>query len=39
MPSMILKLNKNNEGLLTSSDVQYVAKGYNFIKTGLFLFR
>ena len=27
-------LNKNNEGLLTSSDVQYVAKGYNFIKKG-----
>ncbi|MFT5875723.1 MAG: Zn-dependent M16 (insulinase) family peptidase, partial [Clostridium sp.] len=27
-------LNKNNEGLLTSSDVQYVAKGYNFIKQG-----
>jgi Zn-dependent M16 (insulinase) family peptidase len=28
------KLNKDNEGLLTSSDVQYVAKGYNFIKQG-----
>ena len=28
------ELNKNNEGLLTSSDVQYVAKGYNFIKQG-----
>jgi len=28
------KLDKNNEGLLTSSDVQYVAKGYNFIKQG-----
>ena len=28
------ELNKNNEGLLTSSDVQYVAKGYNFIKKG-----
>ncbi|MBU3158914.1 insulinase family protein [Clostridium frigoris] len=27
-------LSKNNEGLLTSSDVQYVAKGYNFIKKG-----
>jgi len=27
-------LNKNNEGLLSSSDVQYVAKGYNFIKQG-----
>ena len=25
---------KNNEALLTSSDVQYVAKGYNFIKKG-----
>ncbi|MBU3110571.1 insulinase family protein [Clostridium lacusfryxellense] len=28
------ELNKDNEGLLTSSDVQYVAKGYNFIKKG-----
>ena len=28
------KLSKKNEGLLTSSDVQYVAKGYNFIKQG-----
>ncbi len=28
------ELSKNNEGLLTSSDVQYVAKGYNFIKQG-----
>jgi Zn-dependent M16 (insulinase) family peptidase len=28
------KLTRNNEGLLTSSDVQYVAKGYNFIKMG-----
>ena len=28
------ELNKDNEGLLTSSDVQYVAKGYNFIKRG-----
>ena len=28
------ELNKNNEGLLSSSDVQYVAKGYNFIKQG-----
>ncbi|MBU3174165.1 insulinase family protein [Clostridium estertheticum] len=27
-------LSKDNEGLLTSSDVQYVAKGYNFIKKG-----
>jgi len=27
-------LSKDNEGLLTSSDVQYVAKGYNFIKQG-----
>jgi len=27
-------MNKDNEGLLTSSDVQYVAKGYNFIKKG-----
>ena len=28
------ELNKKNEGLLSSSDVQYVAKGYNFIKLG-----
>ncbi|MCB2294649.1 insulinase family protein [Clostridium algoriphilum] len=28
------ELSKDNEGLLTSSDVQYVAKGYNFIKKG-----
>lgn len=28
------ELSKNNEALLTSSDVQYVAKGYNFIKKG-----
>ena len=28
------ELNKNDEGLLTSSDVQYVAKGYNFIEQG-----
>ncbi|MGH4051772.1 MAG: insulinase family protein [Clostridium sp.] len=28
------EMDKDNEGLLTSSDVQYVAKGYNFIKQG-----
>jgi len=28
------EMSQDNEGLLTSSDVQYVAKGYNFIKSG-----
>lgn len=29
-----IELNNKNEGLLTSGDVQYVAKGYNFKKLG-----
>lgn len=29
-----MKLSKDNEGLITQSDVQYVTKGFNFIKLG-----